>query len=160
MIKYKYIYLIFCFFIIMFNYSSYFSNEQIVIFRHFITENRQNIELITSRLMLAMGFKMHLCGVAYLREAICYCYQLPNEAKVSFSKSVYPHIAERHASTARNVDRDIRTAIKSCYESKRMLAFNEICGYEIISPQYPPTNNEFVMQLVMWIKTIEPEYIK
>lgn len=156
MIKYKHIYIEFFCFYTMFKHSSYFSNEQIVDFRRFIAENKQNTELITSRLMLAMGFKLHLCGAKYLREAIDYCYKLPKNAKVSFSGTVYLQIAQKFNSSARNVDRDIRTAIQCCYQSGNMLIFNDICGYNIISRQYPPTNSEFITNVVEFLRTVNP----
>lgn len=141
----------------MFNHSSYLSSEQIADFRLFISENRQNVELITSRLMLATGFKPHLCGSIYLREAIQYCYKLPSDGKICFSGKVYPYIAQKINSVARNVDRDIRTSIQACYESGKMFAFNDICGYEVISLQYPPTNSEFIMKVVSWLHTLDME---
>ena len=116
---------------------------------------KQNIELIISRLMLTIGFNPHLFGAVYLREAIVYCVGLKTDGKVSFSGEVYPHIASNHKSTPQRVERNIRTAIQSCYDSKSMFKFNQICGYDIISPQYPPTNSEFVMKTVEWIKTLD-----
>lgn len=148
---------IFLFVFIMFNHPSYLSSEQIADFRLFISENRQNIELITSRLMLATGFKPHLCGSIYLREAIQYCYLRQSSAKLNFSGEVYPYIAQKTNSVARNVDRDIRTSIQACYESEKMFAFNDICGYDVISPQYPPTNSEFIMKVVSWLRTLDLE---
>lgn len=139
----------------MFNHPSYSSGEQIVNFRRFIVQNLQNIDLITSRLLLEVGFKMHLCGANYLREAIKYCYNAPQNARLSFNGKVYPYIAKQVDSTARNVDRDIRTVIQRCYESGRMFLLNDLCGYEMISPQYPPTNTEFVIDIVCWLKTYE-----
>ena len=108
--------------------------------------------------MLAMGFKLHLCGSSYLCEAIKYCYQLSDNEKVSFSGQVYPYVAQKRNSTVRNVARDIRTTIQSCYNGGKMFTFNEICGYELISQQYPPTNSELIMNIVAWIKTCQEEY--
>lgn len=141
----------------MFQHHSYFTSEQIAIFRRYIANNRQNIKLITSRLMLAMGFKMQLRGATYLCEAINYYYRLPDGTKVSFSKNIYPLIAKQHNTKPHNVDRDIRTAIKSCYESNKMFVFNELCGCEIISPQYQPTNSELIVNIALWINSFELE---
>lgn len=153
-------YYIFLRFFIMFNYFSYFSSEQGANFRDFITENYQNTELITSRLMLVMGFKMHLRGATYLREAIEYRFKLPLGEKISFSKTVYPSVASAHNTKAHNVDRDIRTAIQCCYQYGKMFIFNEICGCEMIFNQYAPTNSEFIMNVVTWLHVIEMECSK
>lgn len=123
-------------------------------------QNKQNIELIISRLMLTIGFNPHLFGAVYLREAIFYCVCSQTDGKVSFSKEVYPYIASTHKSTPQRVERNIRTAIQSCYDSKSMLKFNQICGYDIISQQYPPTISEFVMKTVEWIKTLDSSISK
>lgn len=125
-----------------------------------MTQDKQNIELIIARLMLTIGFNPHLFGAVYLREAIAYCVRQQTEDKISFSGEVYPHIANTHKSTPQRVERNIRTAIQSCYDSKAMFKFNQICGYDIISTQYPPTNSEFVMKTVEWIKTIDTSICK
>lgn len=138
----------------MFQHHSYFSSEQIANFRNLIAKNCQNIELITSQLMLAMGFKMHLCGAKYIHEAIVLYYKLSDNTRVSFSKTIFPDIAQKYKSCVHNVDKDIRTAIKSCYCNGKMLAFNELCGCEIFSSQYQPTISELIVNIVTWIKTV------
>lgn len=142
----------------MFNHPLYFSDEQITNFRHFIAENSQNIEYVTSQIVSTMDFKLHLCGVNYLRDAIAYCYHLPAKTKINFNGEVYPFIAQKHNSKTRNVERNIRTAIQTCYNEGRMLEFNDICGYDLVSKRYPPTVSEFVVRVVNWIKTVEAEY--
>lgn len=143
----------FSFIFIMFSHLLYTTREQIDSFRNFVAQNLQNIELITPRLMLEVGFKLHLCGATYLQEAINYYYSLPPKSRINFNGQIYPHIAEKFDSVARNVDRDIRTAIKRCYESGRLFALNELFGCEIVSRQYMPTNTEFVVNVARWIKT-------
>ena len=142
----------------MFNHHSYLSGEQIVGFRQFIAENRQNIELITSRLMLAMGFKLCLSGCIYLHEAIIYCYSLPQNTKVNFKRTVYPYLEQKLNASAHNIERNIRNAIQNCYSNGTMIAFNDICGYEMISKQYPPTISEFVINIISWMRTFSMEY--
>lgn len=141
----------------MFNHLSYLTDEQIADFHRFIANNKQNIELITSRLMLAMGFKLSLIGSTYLRETIIFCYRNYLFSNVNFSKQVYPYLAQSHCSDERNVDRDLRTALKKCHENGRMLIVNDIFSYEIVSPHYPPSVNEFVVQLIHCINELETE---
>lgn len=141
----------------MFNYHPYFSNQKIVDFRHFIAENKQNIELITSRLLLVIGIKPNLRGMAYLRDAIYYCYHLPQNAKINFSAEVFPYIAQKYNTRARNVDRDILNAIHECYDSERLFIINNLFGYDIVSPKYAPTNAEFIVQIVRWMQSLELE---
>ena len=144
----------------MFKQFLYFSSEQLADFRHFIAENRQNIELITSRLLLVMGFKLHSCGTIYLREAICCYRKMPKNKKVCFGKTIYEDIAQQHASNAHNVSKDIRSSIQTCHANGRLLAFNEIYGCEIFSPNYPPTNSEFIVNVVEWMRSLELELSK
>ena len=142
----------------MFNHHSYFSGEQIVEFRRFIAENRHNIDLITSRLMFTMGFKQNLCGAICLRAAINFCYGLPEDKKVNFDKTVYPHLAEKLGFNAHNIERNIRTAIQNCYQNGSMFILNSICGWDMISKQYPPTNSEFIVNIISWIRSFNKEY--
>lgn len=130
-----------------------FSREEAASFRDFITKNHNNIELIVSRLLLVLGFRPNLCGVKYLRDAIIHCFHRPKFSKVSFSGDIYPVIAKDFNANSRNIERDIRTAVQSCYYDGGMFRLNRICSYEAISEYYPPTISEFVMRSVEWLQT-------
>lgn len=129
-----------------------FSREEVVNFRNFIDKNHENTEIIVSRLLLVLGFRPNLRGVMYLRDVILRCYQLPVFAKFSFSNDIYPATATLFGTSARNIERDIRTAVQACYNEGGLLKLNRICGSEVISQHYPPTNSEFVMQSVAWLR--------
>lgn len=117
-------------------------------------QNKQNIDLIVSRLMLTAGFNPQLSGVIYLREAIDYCVCCQNNCKASLSGEVYPLIAKSHASTTQRVERNIRTALQKCYNDGTLFNLNDLCGYDLISRRYPPTNGEFIAKTSEYIKTL------
>lgn len=89
-----------------------------------------------------------------MTEAIEYCYRLPTDAKISFSGQVYPYIAQKFDTAERNVDRDIRFVLQNSYNNDRIFVINQLCGYELISHQYPPTTTEFVINVAAWLKTL------
>lgn len=132
------------------------SRKQIDEYRNFIFHDDSNYNLIVSRLLSVLGFKPSLCGTGFVREAIKFCCEQPLTTKFRFSSDVYPVVAEVCGVSSDCVERDIRTALHNCYNSGGMLKFNSICGYEIVSAVYPPTNVDFVTQTVTWIKSYSP----
>lgn len=128
------------------------SRKQIDEYRNFIFQDDSNYDLIVSRLLSVLGFKPSLCGTNFVREAIKFCCNQPITAKLHFKSDVYPAVAEACGARSDCVERDIRTALHNCYFNGNMIRFNSICGYEIVSSQYPPTNVDFVTQTVSWIR--------
>lgn len=155
MLKYVYIFIIHFIFTLMFSHHPYFTDMQTIDLRNFAIKNKKNKDLIISRLMLSIGFKLHLCGSTYLRESIAYCLTLPQDTKINFSADVYPYIAKKHNTMARSVEKNIRTAIHNCYYNGNMLSFNDLCGYKTVSKSYPPTNADFIMSAVDLINFYE-----
>lgn len=129
-----------------------FSREDMANFRNFIDRNHENTEIIVSRLLLVLGFRPNLRGVTYLRDVIMRCFELPTFTKFSFSNDIYPVTATLFGTSARNVERDIRTAVQVCYNDGGMFKLNRICGSDVISQHYPPTNSEFIMKSVAWLR--------
>lgn len=146
-----------CFFI-MFNHHSYLSSDFITDFRRFTVENYNNIELIMSKLLLSMNFSLQLKGSAYLKDAVEYCFLQTRDIKISLSGEVYPYIASKRNVKVRNVERDLRNAIQNCFYNGNILILNDICGYEIISDQYPPTVSEFVSKVTEVIRITNQTY--
>lgn len=128
------------------------SRKQIDEYRSFILQDDSNYDLIVSRLLSVLGFKPSLCGTSFVREAIKFCCNQPITAKIRFKSDVYPAVAVACGVNPDCVERDIRTALHNCYFNGNMFKFNSICGYEIVSSKYPPTNVDFVTQTVSWIK--------
>ena len=142
----------------MFSQHSYLFNKQTDNFSGFAMKNFKNIDLVTSRLMLAMGFKLSLLGTTYLREAIVYRYDYSLDCKISLSKQILSHIAQKYNVSINSIDRDMRTALIKCYNDGTMFALNDILGCGVISKQYAPTISEFIMIFVTYFKTMEAEF--
>ena len=130
----------------MFSQHLYLFNKQTDNFSGFAMKNFKNIDLVTSRLMLAMGFKLSLLGTTYLREAIVYRYDYSLDCKISLSKQILSNIAQKYNVSINSIDRDMR------------IALNDILGCGVISKQYAPTISEFIMILVTYFKTMEAEF--
>ena len=142
----------------MFKHHSYISDDFLMDFRRFIVKNYNNIELIMSKLLLSMNFSLQYKGATYLKDALAYVFMQPENVKVSLSGKVYPHIATKRNVKEHNVERDIRNAIQGCYYNGNMFVLNDICGYEIISDQYPPTVSEFISKVKELIRITNQTY--
>lgn len=128
-----------------------YSREENDDFRNFVLKNKYDFDQTVAHLLFALGFHANLCGVRYLREAIKYCYELMPAGKISFNKTIYPEVAKRCNTTSARVERNIRTAIHTCYYCGDLRNFNIIAQCPFVSSQYPPTNSEFIMQIADWL---------
>lgn len=135
------------------------TRKQIDEYRSFIFQDYKNYDLVISRLLSVLGFKPSLCGTRFVREAIMFCCKHNEATKIHFSSEVYPTVAKACGVTADCVERDIRTALHNCYFNGNMFKFNGICGYDVVSSTYPPTNVDFITQMVSWITlyTVAPD---
>jgi len=129
-----------------------FSREQITQLRDYILDPNHEPSVAVFHLLSALGFKPNLYGFNYLHHAILYCFNLPGISKVSLSREVYPAVSLDFDTAPKCIERDIRTALSDCYFNGEMLKINLLANYNIISEKYPPTNGEFIMKIVSWLK--------
>jgi two-component system response regulator (stage 0 sporulation protein A) len=86
----------------------------------------KGLDQIVTGLINSIGITPNLAGYHLLREAVVLSVEDPAVLN-SISKLVYPVLAKRNNTTARNVDRAIRCAISSaCNKSKSGRGYSEI----------------------------------
>lgn len=89
-------------------------------------------------LMLSPSYK----GYKYLKDAILMLCDDKYDC-TSFTKNIYPVIAEKYGSTSQNIEKNIRTAIIRIYEANSKEDFERILGKSpIISEK--PSNVKFI----------------
>lgn len=75
-------------------------------------KENKSMEQIIACLISNMGIAPNIAGYRYLREAIILAVENPMVLK-SVNRHIYQNIANKHNTTARNVDRAIRCAVSS-----------------------------------------------
>ena len=96
-----------------------------------------------ANLLLSIGIPAHVKGYPYLRRAIGMLLQDPTVIR-RITKELYPQIARSDGSTASKVERAMRHAITVAWEHGRLKNVNTIFGHRVFSPEYKPTNGEFI----------------
>lgn len=114
-------------------------------------DGSDSLEVVLHRLFLALRFKNKLLGTYYLKEALTIRYGMPQYARVSLTREIYPMIAGKLSSTVDRVERAIRNAITDCHNHGNLLAFNEVVRCQVVSAKYVPTNGEFISNVVSWL---------
>lgn len=107
-------------------------------------ENEKDVE----RLLRSLGIGATYRGYRYLNYGIRLC--LANEDYLlAVSKLLYPQIAKYFHTTSSSVERDIRTAVKVCWERGNLTLLQEIALHPIL---IRPTSSEFLDILTAHLK--------
>lgn len=85
----------------------------------------------------------NLLGRKYLRQAIAMAVNNPHILN-KMTSELYPQIAQMNNTTASNVERSMRNAIKVAWERGNMAAFEEYFKYKTNNIYGKPTNSEFI----------------
>lgn len=96
-----------------------------------------------SSLFLKIGIPPQNKGYQYLNEAVKMAIAKP-ELVSSITKQLYPSVGKVFNTSPVNVERAIRHAIESAWESGRLQNINEIFKCTVFSPSYKPANGEFI----------------
>ena len=101
--------------------------------------------LRVSRLLSEIGVPRNLLGCTYLRTALVLLLQEPALGR-TITRSLYPLIAEKHATSARSVERAIRHAIAQTFAREGGAGYRSALGRLASSVGDRPTNSEFLAQ--------------
>lgn len=104
---------------------------------------------IDNRIMnifLSVGISAHLQGYQYLKESIKLVIKDPSCIN-SVTKSMYPKVADKFATTPYRVERGIRHALDTAFIKGKIIQLNDVFGIKILSEGERPTNAEFVALL-------------
>lgn len=107
---------------------------------------QRNIEFELSR----MGFPTKLHGTIYCEEAIVFV-AMSERQDISMTKEVYPYIAEKYETNAKNVERNIRIVIEKVWTEQDVRKLKELYPYEWNVRTGRPTNAEFFYNIVQKI---------
>ena len=109
----------------------------------------RDISLRSEIVKTLMFFKIptELVGYDFLKEGIYLCITDPTLLD-GYTKNLYPVLAEKFDSNSLVVERNIRSAINSCYNSGGMLGFNEVFGRVVYDNSEKLTNSEFISMMV------------
>lgn len=99
------------------------------------------------RVIRRMGITAKYRGYYFVAEAIAISME-SGDTPIMITKDIYPPIASKYKSTAKSVERAIRTVVELCWLNHRE-TMEEIAGYEL---DYKPTNSEFVDFMAYYIK--------
>lgn len=97
-----------------------------------------------TEILLELGFKPHLVGYNYLREAVLYVIE--DETRMhSITTKIYPHVSELFHSTRSKVERGIRTSIYVAWQSGQLIpTINKLFGVRVVNEKYNVTCGEMI----------------
>lgn len=98
-----------------------------------------------SRLLSQIGVPRNLLGCAYLRTALTLLLAEPSLGR-TITRSLYPRVAQTHATTAQSVERAIRHAIAQTFAREGSEGYRTALGRLASSVGDRPTNSEFLAQ--------------
>lgn len=116
----------------------------------YINENNvisieNNNELYITNLLHELGLPSDMKGYKYIKEGIRLIYK--DSKTKSFTKEVYPYIADKYDSNIRNVERAIRHAIDISWNRGNWDTIEEIFGYSIDQDKAKPTSKEYIITI-------------
>lgn len=108
-------------------------------------QNSKNpsVEAIITDIIRDIGIPAHIKGYQYLRDAIMIISGEP-DLLGAITKTLYPMIAEKHATTSSRVERAIRHAIEVAWGRGNVDVINKIFGRDAMTDKGKPTNSEFI----------------
>ena len=101
---------------------------------------------IAGELLHSLGVGEHLKGKQYMRDAAAMLACAPQLAQ-SFSRRLYPLLAEKFGVTPAAVERDIRTAVEYTWLKGSLNAIQTLFGFSVDADRGKPTNAEFLSML-------------
>lgn len=105
-----------------------------------------DLEMMVTDIILQIGIPAHIKGYHYLREAIV--LSIKNSEMInSVTKTLYPTVAKKHATTSSRVERAIRHAIEVAWDRGDVDVLNSYFGYTIQNDRGKPTNSEFIAMI-------------
>ncbi len=91
----------------------------------------------------AIGFPQSVHGTSYLEEGIFYLV-MSDQTSISTTKELYPYIAEKFATNAGNVERNIRGVIEKVWTKQNMEQVRKRYGGDWKMDTGRPTNTKFM----------------
>lgn len=109
-------------------------------------KNEESLEALVTNVIHEVGVPAHIKGYQYLREAIMMVVK-DIDVINQITKSLYPQIAHKYATTPSRVERAIRHAIEVAWGRGQQEAVENIFGYTVSASKGKPTNSEFIAMI-------------
>lgn len=109
------------------------------------------VEKILNQALPKFGISPSIKGYHYICKAVKIVLDNP-EITISFSKQVYPEMANTFNVSAMSIERSIRNAIHNGYIHCDMAFAHSIFQNTLHSYSDIPTNTLFIVTLAQWIK--------
>ena len=90
-------------------------------------------------LIRQFGITSNYKGYFFVADAIQMAID-SRDKPIRVTKDIYPNLARKYKTTPLNIEHNIRTVIKVCWETNRN-GIAEIAGFPLM---YKPTNSEFI----------------
>lgn len=103
------------------------------------------LDIITQDL-LSLGLFVNMRGYLFARTAIQYAARR-NDEIISITKDIYSSVAARYDATVSQVERNIRTAINTAWDSRSIARQQALFGFTIDANRGSPSNAEFILML-------------
>lgn len=97
--------------------------------------------------LFRLGFPSKILGTGYCIEGILYL-AMNGQKEISMTKEVYPYIASKYKTNAKNVERGMRNAIEKVWTEQEVEKLRELYPYEWNLKTGRPTNTEFLHSMV------------
>lgn len=104
---------------------------------------RYSLDEKISKIFINVGIPPHIKGYSFLREGVKMAVENPSVIN-SITKTLYPKIGEKYATSASKVERAIRHAIEVAWNRGRIDSINGILGVRAYVGAEKPTNGEFI----------------
>ena len=106
----------------------------------------QQLESVVTEVIHEIGVPAHIKGYQYLREAIILTI---NDMDIinAVTKSLYPAVAKKFATTPSRVERAIRHAIEVAWDRGDIETLQKFFGYTVSNIKGKPTNSEFIAMI-------------
>lgn len=106
------------------------------------------LKLQVESVLTALHIPEDLDGYRYLTFSITLNIQEPERVRY-ITKDLYPDTAIRFRSTVSRVERAMRTAVKTCWNSGGRKTLDRMAGFHLIQR---PTNSQFIRLVTKYIR--------
>ncbi len=117
-----------------------------------ILNNEHHIDCLIDEVFLTINLKRSLIGAIYIKTAIKLAINDQTMLFRNTTKKLYPKIAEMHSATPTKVERAIRHALETCFNSGRIMELNKLFKVNIFKEFDKPSNSEFIALIADKIK--------
>ena len=102
-----------------------------------------DVEQMVVALLRDIGVSVRMIGYKYLKAAIILAIS-DSDSLTSVTKYIYPVIASKHGSSPSNVERNIRYAIESSWNKRKVDKYLAVQNELFANRDKKPTNSEFI----------------